>query len=193
MCCAGGCLPATHAEVNGPVSVCFSAAAGKQAPSCWVTNQLCYRPLRGVPQPQRRMHSLCSNSCLVRRCCYSSTLQRYVAQKAVTSNQTEPFFCVLHGKLAPALGTVEQNKYQNITSIYINLLKSMVRLHLTVEQGLKHLGNNLHIMSTTTFSAPSLPFPTCSAEQANFAAAFPAKWVSAASFCLHGTHLILVF
>lgn len=29
---AGGCLQATRAEANGSVSVCFSAAAGKQAP-----------------------------------------------------------------------------------------------------------------------------------------------------------------
>lgn len=48
----------------------------------------------------------------------------------------------------------EQTPEYNIYP-YISLLKSIVRLHLTVKLGLKHLGNNLHIMSTTA----SLPLP----------------------------------
>lgn len=153
---AGGCLQATEAEINGSVSVCFSAAAGKQAPSC----QLRYGPLKAVAQSQRWVHSLYSNSCPVHRSCYGSTLQIYVAQESGDVGPHWLFLCVLHRRLAPTPGTAEQNKYQNIISIYIYLLKSIVRLHLTVELGLKHLGNNLHIMSTTPPLPPPLPpFP----------------------------------
>lgn len=49
---AGGCLQATPAEANGSVSVCFSAAAGKQAPSCQVTDQLGYRTLKAEVDAQ---------------------------------------------------------------------------------------------------------------------------------------------
>lgn len=66
----GGCLQATEAEINGSVSVCFSAAAGKQAPSC----QLRYGPLKAVAQSQRWVHILYSNSCPVHRSCYGSAL-----------------------------------------------------------------------------------------------------------------------
>lgn len=80
---------------------------------------------------------------------------------AATCHHTDSCF-VLHRRFTPTLGTVEQNKHQNIISIYlsISMLKSIVRLHLTVELGLKHLGDNLHFMSTTA-SLP-LPFPLSS-------------------------------
>lgn len=129
---AGGCLQATHAEVNGSVSVCFSAAAGKQAPSCQVTDQIRYRPLKAVPLSQRWMHSLYSNSCLVHTSCYGSTLQIFIAQERGDVGPHWLFFCVLYRRLAPTLGTVEQNKYQNIISIsislYFSLLSDCIRL-----------------------------------------------------------------
>lgn len=128
-----------------------------------------------------------------------AALYRYTLhKKAVMSDHTDSFFVCLKQKTCSQPGNcgAEQILEYN-TYLYISLLKSIVRLHLTVELGLKHLGNNLHITSTTTSlplppPPPAFPFPTCSAEQADFIASFTAKWVSAASFCLRETHLILV-
>lgn len=113
------CLQATRAEANGSVSVCFSAAAGKQAPSCQVPDQPCYRALAAAPWSQRWMRSLYSNSSPVHRSCYGSALQIYIAQRSSDVRPHALFFCVSHRRFAPTLGTVEQNKHQNIVSIYI--------------------------------------------------------------------------
>lgn len=61
------------------------------------------------------------------------------------------------GSLPPWELCSRTNTRTEYLSIHRSLLKSIVRLHLTVELGLEHLGNNLHIMSTTA-SLP-LPFP----------------------------------
>lgn len=157
---AGGCLQATRAEANGSVSVCCSAAAGKQAPSCQVTDQLRYRPLKAAPWSQRWMHSSHWNSCPVHRSCYGSALP-YIHCTREQQRATTPTLalCLTHKvRSRPGDCGAEQTPEYNIY-LYISLLKSVVRLHLTVELGLKHLGNNLHIMSTTAplLSLPSFP------------------------------------
>lgn len=123
---AGGCLQATRAEANGSVNVCCSAAAGKQAPSCQVTDQLRYRPLKAAPWSQRWMHSSHWNSCPVHRSCYGSALQIYIAQGSSNMRPHRLLLCVLHTRFAPTLGTVEQNKHQNIIFIYIYLCLSLL-------------------------------------------------------------------
>lgn len=139
------------------MSVCFSAAAGKQAPPAG--SQISY-----VTDPLLQLlgrRGGCA-ACAQRAAQYTEVamalLCKYTSHYGAATVHMDSCF-VLHGRFAPTLGTVEQNKHQNMISIYIyiSLLKSIVRLHLTVELGLKHLGNNLHIMSTT--ASLLLPFP----------------------------------
>lgn len=70
------------------------------------------------------------------------------------------------------------------------LLKSIVRLLLTVELALKHLANNLQTMSTLICLLPVLISHL--QHRADLRASHITKRISAVTFCLHESHLILV-
>lgn len=113
---AGGCLQATRAEANGSVSVCFSAAAaGKRAPSCQVTDLS--KQLLG----RRGGCAACAPIAAQYTQVAMAVLCKYTLHNgAATCDHTDSCF-VLHRRFAPTLGTVEQNKHQNIISIYVSI------------------------------------------------------------------------
>lgn len=148
----GRCLFTSQACRSEGVCVCFPAAAGKQAPSCWLAELSERCPCRRGGRVARTQTAAWYTEVAMAALC------RYTLhKKAVMLGHTDSFF-VLHRRLTPTLRTEEQNKYWNTISTYTYVLRSIVRLHLTVELGLKHLGNNLHTVSTTT-SLPLPPFP----------------------------------
>lgn len=144
---AGVCLQARHAEVKGSVFA-SQLLLGNRHPPAELSER---RPRRRGGRVARSQTAAWDTEVAMAALC------RYTLhKKAVMLGHTDSFFA-LHRRLAPTLGTEEQNKYWNIISVYTYVLKSIVRLHLTVELGLKHLGNDLHIVSTTSLPLP--PFP----------------------------------
>lgn len=157
---AGGCLQTTHAEVNRSVFAFQLLLGNRHSPARSQTSDI---------TDLLKQFLSCRGGCIT---CTQIAVQytevamaalyRYTLhKKAVMSDHTDCLFVCLKQKTCSQPGNcgaeqiLEYNTYP-----YISLLKSIVRLHLTVELGLKHLGNNLHITSTTTsLPPPPSPFP----------------------------------